>query len=80
MNAEDLEAELRGWLDRKLGISGVGRDEELVSSGLMDSGDLVRLATHVERLTGIEISDRDIDTDHFDSIALIVSYVEARLV
>ena len=78
MEAETLEREVRDWLEKKLGISGVGRDDELVSSGLVDSGNLVRLATHVERLAGVEIPDRDIDADHFDSVAMIVAYVMER--
>lgn len=78
MDAEALERELLRWLEDKLGVSGIGRDDELVSSGLVDSGNLVRLATHLERLTGIEIPDRDIDAEHFDSIAMIVAYVAER--
>ncbi len=78
MEAETLEREVCAWLEKKLGVSGVGRDEELVSSGLVDSGNLVRLATHIERLADIEIPDRDIDADHFDTVAMIVAYVQER--
>lgn len=78
MDEQTLERELLRWLEDKLGVSGIGRDDELVSSGLVDSGNLVRLATHLERLTGIEIPDRDIDAEHFDSIARIVAYVAER--
>ena len=78
MEAETLESELRSWLDAKLGIRDVGRDEELVSSGLIDSGNLVRLATWLERVADLEIPDADIDAEHLDSIAMIVAYVEAR--
>jgi acyl carrier protein len=78
MNAETLEREIRSWLEKKLGVSGIARDAELVSSGLVDSGNLVRLATQIERLTGVDIPDRDIDVDHFDSIGMIVAYIESR--
>jgi acyl carrier protein len=78
MDAENLERELRGWLDQKLGVRDVGRDEELVSSGLVDSGNLVRLATWLERVADIEIPDADIDAEHFDSIAMIVRYATER--
>jgi acyl carrier protein len=78
MDAEALEREIRSYLEKKLGLSGVGRDQELVSSGLLDSGNLVRLATHVERVAGVSIPDRDIDADHFDSIAMILTYVASR--
>jgi len=78
MDAENLEREVRTWLEQKLDVTGLGRDDELVSSGLVDSGNLVRLATFLERLAGVEIPDRDIDAEHLDSIAMIVAYVEAR--
>lgn len=78
MEAESLEREIRSYLEQKLGLSGLGRDDELISSGLVDSGNLVRLATHIERLAGVTIPDRDIDADHFDSIAMIVEYVTSR--
>lgn len=78
MDAEQLEAELRGWLDEKLGVRGVARDEALVSSGLVDSGNLVRLATWLERTVDIEIPDADIDAEHFDSVAGIVAYALER--
>lgn len=78
MDAEALERDVRTWLEEKLDLTGLGRDDELVSNGLVDSGNLVRLATKIERLTGVEIPDRDIDAEHFDSIALIVAYIQAR--
>jgi acyl carrier protein len=78
MDTEALERDVRTWLEEKLDLTGLGRDDELVSNGLVDSGNLVRLATKIERLTGVEIPDRDIDAEHFDSIALIVAYVQAR--
>lgn len=78
MDADVLERALRAFLEEKLGVSDIGRDDELVSSGIVDSGNLVRLATHVERVAGIEIPDRDIDVDHFDSIARIVEYAVSK--
>jgi acyl carrier protein len=80
MDAETLERDLRIWLDEKLGVRDVGRDDELVSVGLIDSGSLVLLAEWLERVTEIEIPDDDIDADHFDSIAMIVSYIGDRSV
>ena len=78
MEAEALERESRSFLEEKLGVSGLDRSQELISSGLLDSGNVVRLATQIERLTGIRIPDRDIDADHFDSLAMIVDYVASK--
>lgn len=78
MEAEELTREIRAFLEEKLGVSGIGDDDELLSSGLVDSGNLVRLATHIERLAGITIPDRDIDADHFDSVSMLVDYVVSK--
>lgn len=76
----ELEREIFAYLSKKLRVAAndLDRDTPLVSSGLVDSGNLVRLATHVERLAGISIPDRDIDADHFDTVAMIASYVETK--
>ena len=80
MDAEALEREIRRFLsdELRLDAADIARDGELVSTGLIDSADLVRLATHVERKLGIAIPDRDITAEHFDSIAKILDYVDAR--
>ncbi len=78
MEAEALEREIRTFLEEKLGISSIDRNDELISSGLVDSGNLVRLVTHLERVAGIRIPDRDIDADHFDSLAMIVDYAVSK--
>ncbi len=79
MDAGELESKIFEYLQQKLRLSAdLTRETELISSGLIDSGNLVRLATHVERLTGVSIPDRDIDADHFDSVAIIVAYVQGK--
>ena len=79
-DATELEAEIFRYLEKKLRVktAELTRDAPLVSNGLVDSGNLVRLATHIERLTGVSIPDRDIDADHFDSIEMILAYVERK--
>jgi acyl carrier protein len=75
MEADALGAALRAWLAEQLDLRELGRDQELVSSGLVDSGNLVLLATWLEDRTGIEIPDDDIDATHFETIAKIVALV-----
>ncbi len=80
MDPEALERDLRAFLRDELGVPDASavRDAELVTTGLIDSADLVRLATHIERKLGIAIPDRDITAVHFDSIAKILDYVRTR--
>ena len=81
MDRDTLEASLRGFLkdDLMIDMDEVQADTELVSTGIIDSADLVRVATHLEREAGIEVPDQDISADHFDSIAKILDYCEAKL-
>lgn len=51
----------------------------LVSSGMLDSVALVRVAAFVEREAGITIPDRDVTAEHFDTVRSIEAYVTARL-
>jgi acyl carrier protein len=80
MQADELEAEIFRYLEKKLRVkpAELSREAPLISGGLVDSGNLVRLATHLERLTGVSIPDRDIDADHFDSVDMILAYIAHR--
>ena len=79
IDQERLEAELFRYLREELRLPGeITRETELVRTGLIDSTDLVLVATHLERTFDIEIPDADIDVDHFDSVAMIWDYVRER--
>lgn len=50
----------------------------LVSTGVVDSVDLVRLVGFLESETGLSIPDADVSVDDFDSIADMLAYVARR--
>lgn len=76
----ELESKIRDFLCAELGVDAgeVRSDTALVTSGLLDSAGLVRLAGLLEELTGIVIPDRDIRPDHFDTLVQIEAYLRAR--
>jgi len=76
-----VEAKIRVFLRGEPGLETavIDADTPLVSSGLVDSAALVRLAALLERETGLLIPDADLSTDHFDSIALILAYLARRV-
>jgi acyl carrier protein/D-alanine--poly(phosphoribitol) ligase subunit 2 len=76
----DVEASVRSFLARetRLPAASIGPDTALVSSGLLDSVGLVRLATLLERRLGIRIPDRDVTVEHFDTLGRMAAYVERR--
>ena len=81
METDDaVVAEVVGFLRTKLRIDtgGVGRDTPLVSTGLVDSVALVRLASFLEQRFGLRIPDRDVTVEHFDTLALILAYLYRR--
>ena len=75
----ELEQHIRRFLRDEVGIGDHDpvADDALLTSGLVDSAGLVRLAALLERETGLLIPDRDLTAEHFDSIAKILAYVEA---
>jgi acyl carrier protein len=75
----DLESRIRRCLRDDIGVDdgGLAVDASLITSGLVDSAGLVRLAAVLERDTGLLIPDRDLTPEHFDSIARILAYVAA---
>ena len=79
--ANQLEARLRAFLrdECRIDAAGLSRTTELVTTGLLDSVGMVRLATHLERLVDIAIPDEDITAEHFDSIERILGYVQSKL-
>ena len=81
MNRDDLEASILAFLRDELRIdtSDIKPDTGLVSGGVVDSTDLVRLASRLERNLGIEIPDQDIKADNLDSIEMIINYVSGKL-
>lgn len=80
MTSEEIENEIRTYLRDALHLpeEELDRDARLVRNGLLDSANLVQVATHLERAFDIEIPDQDIDGEHLDSIAMIAAYVLSR--
>ena len=78
MDAAAIEASIRAFLADvlRIDLAPLDRDSELVSTGIVDSMDLVRLVAHLERCFDVTIADAEIDVRRFGTIARIVAYVE----
>lgn len=76
---EVLAARILAYLRSGLGIEDdLTTDTPLVTSGIVDSAALMRLAAFIERETGITIPDPDINVGHFDTVRKIVEYMATR--
>jgi acyl carrier protein len=56
----------------------IAADEPLLSSGLIDSFNLMDLALHVEDTFGIRIEDTELNADTFDNLSQLAALIESR--
>jgi acyl carrier protein len=56
----------------------IGDNEPIISSGLIDSFNLVDLALYVEETFLVRIDDAELTSDTFDSVAELVALIQAR--
>jgi acyl carrier protein len=53
-------------------------DEPLLSSGLVDSFNLMDLALHIEDSYGVRIEDTELNAQSFDSLDQLATLIESR--
>jgi acyl carrier protein len=53
-------------------------DEALISSGLIDSFNLMDLALFVEDTFGVRIEDTELNADTFDNLAALADLIQSR--
>jgi acyl carrier protein len=53
-------------------------DEDLFSSGILDSLGVLQLVLFIEEQLGIQVPDEDVVFDNFKDIATIGAYLESR--
>ena len=56
----------------------IGADEKLLSSGLIDSFNLMDLALFVEDTYGVRIEDTELNAETFDTVNQLASLIESR--
>lgn len=56
----------------------IANDEAIISSGLIDSFNLVDLALFIEETFNVRIDDAELTADVFDSIGELVALIKVR--
>lgn len=56
----------------------IAADEPLISSGLIDSFNLMDLALFVEDTFGVRIEDTELNANTFDNLTQLASLIESR--
>jgi len=54
-------------------------DESLISSGIIDSFNLVDLAIFAEGTFGVHLDDMELNADHFDTLDQLTDLIQTRL-
>jgi acyl carrier protein len=62
----------------KQSIREIAADEALISSGMIDSFNLVDLALYVEDNYSVHIDDTELNADTFDTLDQLVSLIQER--
>jgi acyl carrier protein len=57
----------------------LGREDALISSGLIDSFHLVDLAVFVEERFGVRIEDTELNSNTFDTLAQLSALIQQRM-
>tara|TARA_R110000787_G_scaffold63679_3_gene143360 strand:- start:96054 stop:96323 length:270 start_codon:yes stop_codon:yes gene_type:complete len=84
MNAETQNAAVADDIRRFLAdecyvnLDDINDDTLLFTSGLLGSLDMIDLSAYIEEKYGIDVSDAEVSIEHFDSVQMIVAYVDAR--
>lgn len=56
----------------------ISADDDLLTSGLVDSLGVMRLVGFIESELGSSVSPQDVTIENFGSVSAIVSYLESR--
>jgi methoxymalonate biosynthesis acyl carrier protein len=69
---------VRDFINSSINIEGLGDDENLFESGIVNSLFAVQLMTFLERKFGIEIGMDDLDIDNFKSVSATAAFIERK--
>ena len=74
------EESLRAFVKSELGVNidGVGLDDPLISSHVIDSFLLVDLVMHIESTAGIKITPMEVSFDNLDTLGRMLKFVESK--
>jgi len=77
-NREQIHDFIASLLVRKADTAPLLDDDPLLLAGRIDSLNVLEIATFLEEKLGFDLSSREFDQSHFDSVDSIVAYVEGR--
>ena len=70
---------IRAFISQSVNLTGLGDEDDLFESGIVNSLFAVQLTTFVEGRFGIEVGMDDLEIDNFRSIAATAAFVERKI-
>jgi acyl carrier protein len=77
----DISAALIDYIQKDLAIGRskpIRPDENLFSTGVLDSIAVMQLVVFIEERFGVKVPDEDVALENFQSVSAIASYLERR--
>jgi len=77
----DIQTALREFVLKQFPAArkrGVGDHDSLLEQGLIDSLGVIELVTYIEHEFGVTLSDDELVSDHFESIASMAELVSCK--
>ena len=70
---------IRAFIQASINIDGLGNEENLFESGIVNSLFAVQLMTFIERTFAIEVGSDDLDIENFKSIDATAAFVARKM-
>jgi len=82
MKTDELKEKLFSYFSNECGIKreSINANQPLFSTSLLDSIELIKLISYIDKELGVSINPLDIGFDEFDTIDLIVENIERSTV
>lgn len=75
----EVKAAIRAFIQASINLDGLGNDENLFETGIVNSLFAVQLMTFIERRFDIEVSSDDLDIENFKSIDATAAFVAKKV-
>ncbi|MEE9367708.1 MAG: acyl carrier protein [Pontiella sp.] len=79
MSAEERMKQVRDFLGQFVSNTEIDPDENLFTTGLVNSLFAMQLVLFVEKEFGIQVANEDLDFENFKSLNAIVGFIENKV-
>jgi acyl carrier protein len=76
---KELEKFLLSEVDIDFDKKSIAPDEDLLSTGTIDSMGILKLTAFIEKKYGIKVTDEDVVPENFRTLTCLQGFIESRL-